>query len=908
MYFAKPTLRFALLASAASVLAVAAIAAPPAGTRIGNQAAATYTNSTGDTVTVTSNLVETEVQQVAGVDLADPISEDGSAGGKVFLPHTITNTGNGPDAFVLSALEADTGAYDFGAISIYPDADLNGVADNLTPIGVTPTLGAGETFGIVIEANLPVTATADQSETITVTATSQETGTVTDTNDDVVTISEGPITSLQKSMTVNDLDGNGTDPGDVVSITISYNSTGLDNAANLTVTDVLDPRLVYQAGSAEWSDSSGNLNDAGTLTDFETAANGSGHQIAYAYDAASTTISFLIDTVPAGRSGSVTFSAVIADGIATDGTNAAPAAADAGAIPNVATQTVEDPDVPDTPIDMPPSNSPQITVSDVLRGTLADYESSSYVSGADTAANLDETGVASSTDADGADDDVVTVSNAVSQGDSVEFEFILTNHSNSEQSFNINYANTDFPAGTGFQMLGSDGATPIAGAIGPIAPGGTTTVTLVASLPPSVGPIADGATNYTAVVTATPVGSTESNSATAEFTGEITAAAVDLVSSNPDAGDGGVDDNPTNAGDPWETQTTLPGIQASYPLEITNNGSSTDNYDIDVSGLPAGVTPTVLLNGTPITNTGPIPAGDSVTVQVVLSPEDDAAPVVDDNFTVEVSSPITGQSDSIVNAVTISEVIDISLESDQTRQAARGGVIDVPHTIRNDGNVAVTDGGISFAGLTTFNGVLYHDANGNGVADSGESIVDNIDDIGGLAVGEEKFLVMRIQVPESAQSSIPENVTITVANSLNTSGTPVTDGNAANNEVTDTISIIEGDVSLSKTQAIDPACDGNPGAFASTLASASPGQCIAYRVVAENTGVTNATNVVITDTTPAWTTFTQCAADCDAVMAGGTTSTLTVPTEGTAGQVKGAFGTLIPGGTASLTFTVQIAP
>ena len=76
-----------------AVIGTVAFAAPEAGSVIGNQAVATYTNAAGDTITVTSNTVETIVQQVAGVTLTSDNSETIAPGGKAFLPHIITNDG-----------------------------------------------------------------------------------------------------------------------------------------------------------------------------------------------------------------------------------------------------------------------------------------------------------------------------------------------------------------------------------------------------------------------------------------------------------------------------------------------------------------------------------------------------------------------------------------------------------------------------------------------------------------------------------------------------------------------------------------------------------------------------------------------------------------------------------------------
>ena len=216
-----------------AVIGTVAFAAPEAGSVIGNQAVATYTNAAGDTITVTSNTVETIVQQVAGVSMTSDNTETIAPGGKAFLPHIITNDGNGADAFLLEAAEDSSGTLDLQPLVFYPDANMDGVADSATPLTETPTLAPGEQFGVVIEATAP--STASGSDTITVTATSNLDGTVLITNTDTLTISNDAIVELVKSMTADPASGgnpNIIDAGDEVTITLTYSSTGLA-AANL---------------------------------------------------------------------------------------------------------------------------------------------------------------------------------------------------------------------------------------------------------------------------------------------------------------------------------------------------------------------------------------------------------------------------------------------------------------------------------------------------------------------------------------------------------------------------------------------------------------------------------------------------------------------------------------------------
>lgn len=88
--------------------ASSALAAPPAaGTVIGNQAVATF-ESGGQTFSVTSNLVQTTINTIAGVQIETDTTKSAVAGGKVLFPHTITNVGNAADRYDLTTSDFGT--------------------------------------------------------------------------------------------------------------------------------------------------------------------------------------------------------------------------------------------------------------------------------------------------------------------------------------------------------------------------------------------------------------------------------------------------------------------------------------------------------------------------------------------------------------------------------------------------------------------------------------------------------------------------------------------------------------------------------------------------------------------------------------------------------------------------------
>src|SRR5215469_1898956 len=99
-------LAITLLTLTALLVPATATAQTAAGTAIGNQASATYTDSSSVSRTATSNVVTTIVQQVASLTLTANGAKTASPGSPVFYPHTLTNTGNGSDSFTLTLAPA----------------------------------------------------------------------------------------------------------------------------------------------------------------------------------------------------------------------------------------------------------------------------------------------------------------------------------------------------------------------------------------------------------------------------------------------------------------------------------------------------------------------------------------------------------------------------------------------------------------------------------------------------------------------------------------------------------------------------------------------------------------------------------------------------------------------------------
>ncbi|HZO85040.1 MAG TPA: hypothetical protein VFC26_07495, partial [Verrucomicrobiae bacterium] len=135
--------------------------APPAGTSIGNQASATYTDASNTPRSTTSNVAITIVQQVASFTLSASQAKFSPAGAQVFYAHTIVNTGNGTDTFNLSVANNPAGDnFDLTSLALYEDANGDGLPDNATPITSSGPVAAGASYYFVAMGIVPAAETA----------------------------------------------------------------------------------------------------------------------------------------------------------------------------------------------------------------------------------------------------------------------------------------------------------------------------------------------------------------------------------------------------------------------------------------------------------------------------------------------------------------------------------------------------------------------------------------------------------------------------------------------------------------------------------------------------------------------------------------------------------------------------
>lgn len=891
--------RHAVLSLAWGVCAVAFpgtaahAAAPAAGSVIGNQASATYTDASAVQRIATSNTVQTVVQQVSSFTLVADQSKPAAPGQTVYFPHTLTNTGNGSDTFNLATADV-AGGFNFSTLQIFADANGDGVPDNGTPITGTGALAAGGVFKFVVAGGVPGAATSGQTDSISVTATdvTPAGGTAPAViNTDSVTVTGNGVVNVTKAISQT----SGPSPStSAITITLTYTNTGNSTATAVTITDLIGSGatagMSYVAGSGLWSGS--------TLTD-AAAADPAG--IAYDFGAtAAGRVTAVIDSVAPNVTGTVSFRVNVNSGVAPGTANTA----------NTANFSY-DPDGAGvaTPTAAAPTNTATYNVQQTAAVVAND--------------------LGSTTDASAAND-IVNV-NAASQGATVVFDNNVTNNGNGTDSFNITAAPGSFPAGTSFLLFKADGVTPLVDTngdgipdTGPVAPGVNYHVIVRAVLPSG----AVSATPVSATMTATSVFNPAVSDGVTDTLAAITASTVDLR--NGAANTAGAGTGPEAL--PVTTQSVNPGASTTFVLKANNTSAVADTYQLNASTdasfaaltLPAGWSVSFRADasggagdcsalGAVVTAAGVVNAGATATVcaVVTLPATAAAAPAPGVNLYFRVLSSTTGALDRKLDAIVVNTVRGITVTPNNAGQVFPGGTIVYSHTLANAGNVSegAVAGRVSLSrtdGLAGWNSVVYWDANNNGILDATDPVLTDLSQItvgtgAGLDLGESTRIFVKVFASGSAAIGEVDlsTVTATVTGAIN--------GVAAPGAVSaqDTTSVIAGQVRLVKEQVLDANCDGAENTYsqAQISAGALPGTCIKYRITAINEGTALVSSMVLSDATPSGTKMSSAVVACAATVSQGT---VTAPADGAAGTVSATLGALAPAAQATLSFCVRI--
>ncbi len=856
------TLRHGVLAlvtaAAFAWTATAAHAAPPAGTSIGNQASATYLDASGTSRSVPSNLVTTIVLQVASFTLTADGTLPSAPGGSAVFPHVLTNTGNGTDDFNLTAADLGGDNFDFASIQILPDADGNGVPDNFTPIASTGPIAAGAVFHFVVVAAVPGTQVGGDFAQLRITATSVFDNAQTAFNTDRVNVTGNAVVAVTKGINVP----SGNSPSGPYTYTMTYTNSGNATATGVRFTDVVPVGMTYVPGSGRWS-----ATGAVVLTDADsTDAQGvSPNTVQWIYDGPSRTVTAILNQVPAGSSGTITFGVNVDPGLAPQVLNNSSryayfdGAANAGPFfTNQAPFTVLQ------------------SVAFTFTGTTID---------------------------------------SVNQGAALSYANTLVNNGNGTDRFDVTIGVSTFPPGTTYALYQADGVTPLTDTnfngtpdTGPVAAGATTTVVLRVQLPPN-------ATGGGFQVQKTATSITNGTNATAtDILNGIRPNRVDLTNNAAFPGGLGVGAGPEAGA--VVTNATNPGTTTRFTLYVNNTAGVADAYNLAASTdgsfgaltLPAGWSVQFLdATLTPIAGTVAVGPWSGVLVYADVTVPAAATPGTTDVYFRSLS-PTTGAADRIHDAVTVNPLRQLTLVPNNNAQIVPGGTVVYTHLLFNNGNVVEGDGTGSLVALTTadnqagWSSVIYHDTNNSGVFDAGDVAINDLSTIGGIAPLTSIRLFVQVFAPAGAPLG-QVNVTTFDASTSNLGYVSIAPPIVT---ATDNSTVINGQVTVLKEQVLDNTCDGvADGAYTTVNLTQVPGNCLRYRLTITNVGTSSVTNVVVSDATPPFTTY---SATVPAAVVSGAGSVTAAPAAGAAGTITVTIPTLGPGNTTVVEFGVRIDP
>ncbi|TIX51125.1 hypothetical protein [Alteraurantiacibacter aquimixticola] len=315
---------YLIAASLVGIVATTAVPAHAAGTDAGtlieNTAEATYASGSSN-ITVTSNTVTIKVDEVLDVTVASNNVSQLAADVAVFS-FDVTNTGNGPEAYILEADAALPGTdFEFTVTAIVID-DGDGIyepgIDTVLPAGsATPALDPDTSVTVFVIGTMPATATDGQSGSIELTANA-ETGTgapgtsftgqgegggdaivgssSATGNATLSSIASLAVVTLTKSASIADpFGGEEAVPGAAITYSIVADITGSGEISGLNVIDLIPTGTTYSVNSL--------LLDGTSLTDADDTDGGQANQ--------TDGIHVSLGTVSGGNSHTVTFEVTI---------------------------------------------------------------------------------------------------------------------------------------------------------------------------------------------------------------------------------------------------------------------------------------------------------------------------------------------------------------------------------------------------------------------------------------------------------------------------------------------------------------------------------------------------------------------------------------------------------------------
>jgi uncharacterized repeat protein (TIGR01451 family) len=231
------------------------------------------------------------INTAASVDIAPNRNGTGTPGGTVRYQHTVTNTGNVSDTFLLSAVSSNGWSYAFFDLANNPIAAV--------------TLASGASQDVVVQISIPGGVPLGTVETGTVRVTGNGTG-ATDAVTDVTTIVAGNLV-LTKSVNP----AGAQLPGTVLLYRTDYANVGAASLTTIVIYDAIPAWTQYRVSSASQGTLAPGItgitiefsNDGGATWTYTPVSGGGGAPANF--DASVTNVRWTLTGSLAGGSGTV---------------------------------------------------------------------------------------------------------------------------------------------------------------------------------------------------------------------------------------------------------------------------------------------------------------------------------------------------------------------------------------------------------------------------------------------------------------------------------------------------------------------------------------------------------------------------------------------------------------------------
>ena len=238
--------------------------------------------------------------------------------------------------------------------------------------------------------------------------------------------------------------------------------------------------------------------------------------------------------------------------------------------------------------------------------------------------------------------------------------------------------------------------------------------------------------------------------------------------------------------------------------------------------------------------------------------------------------------------VNLGDAPDIIFTTDNAQSALPGSTIVYAHsfTAGSTGQVTFTTSRVSTPPNNSWSSILYRDVNNNGKVDAGDTVINAPI---ALNTGEIIQILVQEVIPVNAPLNARDTITITASHAY-TNANPALTTNAAHTDITTVGNPTTAGLALAKS--VDKA-------------TALPGETLTYTVAYTNNSSEALSNVIIFDSTPAFTTFLS--AGNGPLPNDLTGVTIIKPAVGATGAIRWAFtGTLAPASNGTVTFQVKV--